>query len=561
MAGQRQVKKRQAVKRGNSPKPLLILIVLLASLYLAGFVYAGGRFLPRTYINGVKVSGLSAEDANTALIGDGPKVTILEREKDSQAQLTETISLMEGGGAAMAYDTEPLLDEQNRALWFLCFLHKTEINSVGAEGEFDEYALDRAIKGLYAMQDENNIEPLDATLSEEAGRVEIVPERDGSLLDREEATRQIRAAVDRALAGEGDQTVDLEPLYAKPQVRAGDPGLLQSKEEVGRIIARTISIEVTASSVERLAGAEIMDLISLDGYEYYADREKIDVYVDDLASRYNVSRYEYVVEETLADQLQECLLGNEDNYLVADWYINYPQPGSHGNGSPSFIEVSIGKQHMWYYEYGEEILSCDVVTGNPNAEKEEYRTPTGYFELVTKLTDTHLIGDDYDVEVKYWMGFEYSGYYGFHDAPWRGAFGGKIFMTDPSHGCVNLPDWVAATLFDMVDGRTEVYIYDRPEDYPEETEEEEEEKSDEEGADGETPADGEDQSGTDSGDADGNGGSDSEEASEGETPAWDEGSSEEIPTEEAEGDSEAASEEASEGSGSADEAAGESDYE
>lgn len=47
-------------------------------------------------------------------------------------------------------------------------------------------------------------------------------------------------------------------------------------------------------------------------------------------------------------------------------------------------------------------------------------------------------GDDYESPVSYWMGITPTGI-GFHDASWRSSFGGSIWRTNGSHGCVNMP--------------------------------------------------------------------------------------------------------------------------
>ena len=39
---------------------------------------------------------------------------------------------------------------------------------------------------------------------------------------------------------------------------------------------------------------------------------------------------------------------------------------------------------------------------------------------------------------------------GFHSAPWRGSFGGSEYISNGSHGCVNLPTYAAATLYKLV---------------------------------------------------------------------------------------------------------------
>ena len=55
---------------------------------------------------------------------------------------------------------------------------------------------------------------------------------------------------------------------------------------------------------------------------------------------------------------------------------------------------------------------------------------------------------EYESPVDFWMPF--NGGIGFHDASWRGEFGGAIYKTNGSHGCVNLPPSKAAALYELV---------------------------------------------------------------------------------------------------------------
>ena len=58
--------------------------------------------------------------------------------------------------------------------------------------------------------------------------------------------------------------------------------------------------------------------------------------------------------------------------------------------------------------------------------------------IMNKLRNVILKGDDYESPVSYWMGITPTGI-GFHDASWRSSFGGSIWRTNGSHGCVNMP--------------------------------------------------------------------------------------------------------------------------
>ena len=48
---------------------------------------------------------------------------------------------------------------------------------------------------------------------------------------------------------------------------------------------------------------------------------------------------------------------------------------------------------------------------------------------------------------------------GIHDAKWRGSFGGKIYRTDGSHGCVNVPEYLAKKIYENIEPGTPIICY------------------------------------------------------------------------------------------------------
>ena len=48
---------------------------------------------------------------------------------------------------------------------------------------------------------------------------------------------------------------------------------------------------------------------------------------------------------------------------------------------------------------------------------------------------------------------------GLHDAWWKSVFGGSEYMGNGSHGCVNLPTWVAESVFNNIVPGTAIVIY------------------------------------------------------------------------------------------------------
>ena len=124
------------------------------------------------------------------------------------------------------------------------------------------------------------------------------------------------------------------------------------------------------------------------------------------------------------------------------------------------MEVDLTKQHLWFYKNGSLVVESDLVSGSVSANKQ---TKTGAFPLAWKQSPRVLTGDaasgsgSYSTEVQYWMPF-YEGQ-GLHDASWRSSFGGDIYLTNGSHGCVNLPPAVAQTIYENIDVGTAIIIY------------------------------------------------------------------------------------------------------
>ena len=53
----------------------------------------------------------------------------------------------------------------------------------------------------------------------------------------------------------------------------------------------------------------------------------------------------------------------------------------------------------------------------------------------------------------------FNGNVGMHDASWRSEFGGELYVTNGSHGCINLPTEKAAKIFETVEKGEAVFVY------------------------------------------------------------------------------------------------------
>lgn len=118
-----------------------------------------------------------------------------------------------------------------------------------------------------------------------------------------------------------------------------------------------------------------------------------------------------------------------------------------------FVEVDISSQTVNFYIDNELYMTTPCVTGNGGIH-----TRMGYFEIAYKAYDTYLKGPGYKSHVYYWMPFDQA--IGLHDADgWRSEYGGDIYLTNGSHGCINMPYEAAETIYNNVSAGTKVLVH------------------------------------------------------------------------------------------------------
>ena len=153
------------------------------------------------------------------------------------------------------------------------------------------------------------------------------------------------------------------------------------------------------------------------------------------------------------EQLSEDVLAGKD--VSRDFVYRYTAASHDGNDyGNSYVEINLTAQHLFLYVDGKKVLETDFVSGNPNKGN---ATPTGAYGITYKEENATLNGENYSTPVNYWMPF--NGNVGMHDATWRSKFGGSIYKTNGSHGCVNLPLSAAKTIFGYVSKGFPVLVY------------------------------------------------------------------------------------------------------
>ena len=153
-------------------------------------------------------------------------------------------------------------------------------------------------------------------------------------------------------------------------------------------------------------------------------------------------------------ELTELLLNGEQLTREPAYFQIAQQYGTDDIGD-TYVEVNLTAQHLFFYKEGSLVLETDYVSGNLS---KEYGTPTGTYPVQYKENDATLVGEDYATPVKYWMPFNAN--IGFHDAPWRKAFGKDFYLTKGSHGCINMPPAKAKKMFENIKRGVAVVVYE-----------------------------------------------------------------------------------------------------
>ncbi|MBQ0027161.1 MAG: L,D-transpeptidase [Lachnospiraceae bacterium] len=157
-----------------------------------------------------------------------------------------------------------------------------------------------------------------------------------------------------------------------------------------------------------------------------------------------------------AEAFFEAFEAGDSRYSCAPEYKNKALYSGEDDIGPTYVEVALDEQKLYYFENGILTLISDVVTGNKGRH---YDTPEGVYGVFYKQRNRTLVGETYRSFVQYWI--EFYPHYGLHDASWRkeGAFGGDIYLTNGSHGCVNMPTDKVAKCYDIIEKGTPVIVY------------------------------------------------------------------------------------------------------
>lgn len=468
-------KKQQAASGKNYTGLVLTCIMTAIAVIYVGFaIYFESHFCFGTSIDGIAVGGSSVEKVEDAFRTEmkNYQLTVTARE-DKNGTIAGSDIDME---PVFQGEIETLLNEQNGFSWLIRMFQKQEFE-LEKVVSYDEQKLNEAVSNLPCMKDQRA--PVDATYADytKENGYALVPADYGTEVD---AAKVKKAVSDAILVL--DETVDLEQsdCYRKPAVGDDDKDLLDLIDTLNQYVGVTITYDF-GDDKEVLDGTTISTWLSEGTDEKVSvDEEEVLAFVKTLAKKYNTAyspkelKTSYGTTVTVTGGFYGWRIDNsgEVEQILADlkagkdverepvYLTTANSHGEHDYGD-SYVEINLTNQHLFLYKDGKLVVESDFVSGNL---AKGHDTPTGAFGLTYKTMNAVLRGPDYETPVTYWMPF--NGDVGMHDATWRNKFGGSIYKTGGSHGCINLPASAAKKIYETIDKGYAVLVYRMPGDNP-----------------------------------------------------------------------------------------------
>ena len=468
--------KKEPRKRGKKEKKgnkfalgaAVLGIVFVAGCYTVKANTYRTKFFPHTIINGIDASEKTVDEVRQVMSKQIDNFESKIRSRDNNDEIIKGSDV----GLAFVEDSslEDLLHQQNSMAWIANMSGEKDLK-IKSSFTVDDNKFEDTVSKLRAFDESKFIAPVDAKISDfvQGSGYSIIPEVEGNTLDVKKAKEYIKSQL---IVLNDDINLDYEEndLYEKPAKRSDDPTLNLALTNLNKYISARISYD----KLNVLNGDTIHKWLTVnsDGSVNISD-EGVASFVKTISNAYNTigkpktlktsygptvtisgGSYGWKVDaEKEKATIKSLIEAGETTKREPEFSRKAASHGENDYGN-SYVEVNLTTQHMFVIKNGSKVLESDFVSGNV---AKNWTTPPGAFPLTYKTRNATLKGEGYSTPVDYWMPF--NGGIGFHDAPWRSAFGGQIYRTSGSHGCVNLPPAIARQLYDYVDTGFPVLCY------------------------------------------------------------------------------------------------------
>lgn len=454
-------------KRNKIVNGIIISFCASFVLYFGMTMYFTNHFYFGSTISCINVSGKTVQEVEEQM---PTEVGEYKLELEERGNIKEEIK---GSDIDLEYNSsgkvKELKEKQNPFTWVIGIFSKNDSN-IEEVVTYDEKMLQESLDKLSCLDSNNIIEPQNPTFRYTDDGYVIIEEVKGNKINRDILYDKIVNAILK-----GERTIDLEvsDCYEKAKYTSNSQEVLDTKDMLNKYIDSEITY-IFGDKTEFLDGAVINEWLKVDeNLQITFDEKKMKAYLDKLSSTYDTVGKERNFSTSLRtvkkisggdygwlinknEEIQQLIEEIKEGKAITKEPIYIQTALSHENSDigNTYVEINMTGQHLWFYKNGILVVEGDVVTGNVN---NNCSTPTGIYKLKYKQKDATLRGDNYSTEVSFWMPF--NGGIGIHDAKWRYEFGGNIYRTNGSHGCVNAPYYLANIIFDNIEADTPIICY------------------------------------------------------------------------------------------------------
>ncbi|WP_100065966.1 L,D-transpeptidase family protein [Miniphocaeibacter massiliensis] len=437
-------------------KASIIIISIVAVIYLIGVAIFSFYTFPRTEVNNSnrgftsksKILNSDYSDYSLDIMGkDDKKDTIYAKDIEYKVSIPENTKI-----------------KQNAFLWpieiFRNHKHNIEYNP-----SWDDNALNTIIENSKLNKEAK--EPVDAKIERVNDKFEITPEVEGNKID----VALVKESVVKAFSENKEELV-LKDEYLKPKVLADTPEMKERLELMNSLFNVAITFDFDYTK-EDLQGEALIALYDQENGDYKLNKDKVTAYVKQLASKYDTFGKEHQFNATglgeitvpggiygwqtdvqkTTDLLLKQIETKESGTIKPEYKLKGLTRVEKGVGD-TYVEIDLTRQHMWFYKEGKLVVETDIISGRPG----DRETPTGTFKVWSRETNRRLNGENYSSPVNFWLPINWGGI-GLHDASWQSNFGGEIYKSRGSHGCINTPYDNVKKIYDEVKIDTPVLVY------------------------------------------------------------------------------------------------------
>ena len=250
---------------------------------------------------------------------------------------------------------------------------------------------------------------------------------------------------------------DARNYYSAPKITSESESLLEHQEFCKKYLSQKITYKLGKETFT-ISAKQLSELMK-DDLSGDPDEDAVREYVAGLAEKYDNVGIDHdftsltgkkihstggtygweIAQQDETAKLIRNIKSHKDVSRKPVYYVAGYGEYSNDIGD-TYIDVDVTEQMVNMFKDGKRVFSSKCVTG---CKATGTTTDIGTYYIINQVRDVVLKGDNgdgtqYESPVKYWLGVTWTGQ-GFHDADWRSKFGGNIWVSSGSHGCINMP--------------------------------------------------------------------------------------------------------------------------